>query len=181
MRVAVPFGIALKKITCTGLLRRLCSSLTRSSSQHLRPCKRRERITSRSKQVPCCHPLGDGLACESPVSPVPIPLALGRAAARRATMHPATAFSSDLGRSAWRAGPCRRPHPDEDRWSPSGSPSPTCAYQSINPARAWTSLPLPGESLRDFAQDRVHLRVRECSEGLRAMVACFAKGQSKRG
>ena len=49
----------------------------------LRPCKRRECVTSRSEQVPCCHPLGDGLACELPVSPVPIPLALGRAAGRR--------------------------------------------------------------------------------------------------
>jgi hypothetical protein len=47
---------------------------------------------------------GDGLARESPMSPVPIPLALGRAASGRAAEHPATAFSSDLGRVAWRAG-----------------------------------------------------------------------------
>jgi hypothetical protein len=41
--------------------------------------KRRERATSRSEQAPRRSALGDGLACESPVSPISIPLALGRA------------------------------------------------------------------------------------------------------
>jgi hypothetical protein len=63
----------------------------------------RERIASRSEQAPRGLALGDGLACETPMSPVPIPLALGRAASGRAAVHPATAFSCDLGRSAWRA------------------------------------------------------------------------------
>ena len=65
--------------------------------------KRRERIASRMEQAPRRSALGDGLACESPVSPISIPLALGRAASGRAAVHPATALSSDLGRAAWRA------------------------------------------------------------------------------
>jgi hypothetical protein len=64
--------------------------------------KRRERIASRMEQAPRRLALG-GLARESPMSPVPIPLALGRAASSRAGVHPATALSSDLGRAAWRA------------------------------------------------------------------------------
>ena len=64
--------------------------------------KRRERIASRMEQAPRGLALGDGLACETPMSPIPIPLALGRAAAGRAAVHPATALSSDLGRAAWR-------------------------------------------------------------------------------
>jgi hypothetical protein len=38
-----------------------------------------------------------------------------------------------------------------------------------------------GIDLCDFGQDRVHLRLGECSESLRAVVARFAKGQSERG
>jgi hypothetical protein len=64
----------------------------------------REHVMSRSEQAPRALALGDGLACESPVSPIPIALALGRAAAGRAAMHPATPFSSDHGRAAWPAG-----------------------------------------------------------------------------
>jgi hypothetical protein len=66
--------------------------------------ERRERVTSRSEQAPRRSTLGDGLACESPVSPISIPLALGRAASGRAAVHPASALSSDLGRAAWGAG-----------------------------------------------------------------------------
>jgi hypothetical protein len=66
--------------------------------------KRRERIASRMEQAPRRSALGDGLACETPMSPVPIPLALGRAASGRAAVHSATALSSDLARAAWRAG-----------------------------------------------------------------------------
>jgi hypothetical protein len=65
--------------------------------------KRRERIANRMKQAPRRSALGDGLACEAPVSPISIPLALGRAASGSAAMHSATALSSDLGRAAWRA------------------------------------------------------------------------------
>jgi hypothetical protein len=64
----------------------------------------RERIASRPEQHPRGLALGDGLARESPVSPIPIPFALGRATSGRAAVHPATALSSDLGRAAWRAG-----------------------------------------------------------------------------
>jgi hypothetical protein len=63
----------------------------------------RERIASRSEQAPRGLALGDGLACESPMPPIPIPLALRRSAARRAAMHSATGLSSDLARAAWRA------------------------------------------------------------------------------
>ena len=66
--------------------------------------KRRERIASRMEQAPRRLALGDRLARESPMSPVPIPLGLWRAASGRAAVHPATALSSDLGRAAWRAG-----------------------------------------------------------------------------
>ena len=69
--------------------------------------KRRERIASRMEQAPRRSALGYGLACEPPMSPIPIPLDLGCAAASRAAMHPATAFSRHLGRSAWRAGSCQ--------------------------------------------------------------------------
>jgi hypothetical protein len=65
--------------------------------------KRRERIASRMEQAPRRSALGNGLARESPMSPVPIPLSLGRAASGGAAMHSATALSSDLGRAAWRA------------------------------------------------------------------------------
>jgi hypothetical protein len=64
----------------------------------------RERVMSRPEQPPRGLALGDGLARESPVSPIPIPFALGRVASGRAAVHPATALSSDLGRAAWRAG-----------------------------------------------------------------------------
>ena len=87
------------------LERTATSALTRSSPQHLQPCKCRECVTSRSEQIPCCHPLGDGLVCESPVSPIPIPLALGRAATRSAAMHSATGLTSDRWRLAWRPAP----------------------------------------------------------------------------
>jgi hypothetical protein len=66
--------------------------------------KRRERIASRMEQAPRRLALGDRLARESPMSPVPIPLALWRAASGRAAADSATALSSDLGRAAWRAG-----------------------------------------------------------------------------
>jgi hypothetical protein len=65
--------------------------------------ERRERIASRMEQAPRGLALGDGLACEAPVSPISIPLALGRAASGRAAMHSATALSRDLWGSAWRA------------------------------------------------------------------------------
>ena len=63
----------------------------------------RERIASRPEQLPRGLALGDGLARESPVSPISIPLANGRAASGRAAMHSATGLSSDLARAAWRA------------------------------------------------------------------------------
>jgi hypothetical protein len=56
------------------------------------------------EQVPRRSALGDGLACESPMSPIPVPLGLGRSAACRAAMNSATAFSCYLGRSAGSTG-----------------------------------------------------------------------------
>src|SRR5947209_5509358 len=66
--------------------------------------KRGEHLMSRSEQASRGMALCDGLARESPMSPIPIPLALGCPAASRAAMHSATALASDLGRAAWRAG-----------------------------------------------------------------------------
>ena len=62
---------------------------------------------SRSEQASRGLALCDGLARESPMSPIPIPLALGCPTACRTAMHPATAFSRHLGRSAWRSGSCQ--------------------------------------------------------------------------
>jgi hypothetical protein len=63
----------------------------------------REHVTGGSKHASRRLPLGDGLACEPPMSPVPIPLAFGRAAPARAAVHPATGLAGDL----WRAAPVR--------------------------------------------------------------------------
>jgi hypothetical protein len=62
--------------------------------------RRREQVTSRSEQTPRGLALGDGIASEPPVSPIPVSLALRRSASGRAAMHPATALPRDLGRRA---------------------------------------------------------------------------------
>ena len=66
--------------------------------------KRREHVMSRSEQASRGLALCDGLAREPPMSPIPIPLALGCAAAGRAAMHPATGLAGDLERTAGRTG-----------------------------------------------------------------------------
>jgi hypothetical protein len=89
----VPDGRGVVSVSCAGFEFRQRMAVGMSG-------KRRERIASRMEQAPRRSALGDGLACESPVSPISIPLALGRAASGGAAVHPATALSSDLGRAA---------------------------------------------------------------------------------
>ena len=66
--------------------------------------KRREHVMSRSEQASRGLALCDGLAREPPMSPIPIPLALGAPLPSAPAVHPATGLAGDLERTAGRTG-----------------------------------------------------------------------------